>query len=545
MSETRAAWWTRLGLTVVVPAALVLVGCTTPPGDPGTDPAPSAPAGLTATAGDGVVALAWDANSESDLDRYNVYQAPVGGAFAEIGEAPAGTEAFDVDGLVNGTTYRFAVDAEDGAGQRSPRSAEVSATPQGGQPQGCSPPAGDGTLDLEIVAAAGVAAAVQILGDGVDTTVTASGQVALASGRYLLLALRDDHAPEAGETIGRTFGVVGATVTEVCLEPDVTAEATVTYALQPASGRVWVSNDLGHSIVAFTEAQLAVPGSPAADVVLDLEPFGFSDPKQIAFDPLGNLWVADFNPARLFAFTPDQLQTSGTPTPALVITSSALSTPWGLAFDADGTLWVSDWQKDALLAFEWDTLVALLVEPDEDEVELDPDRTVVGVELVTPEFIAFDAAGSLWVASNNPQPGNGKHDRLLAYGAAQLAASGAPVPEVILEGDNGVLIGATGVVFDAAGDLWAMDVSGFMRFDAAKLVSGSPTPDFDADGLSVPGNLAFDADGRLWIAHEGQDELRLYTPGDGGNGVSWITSADLSDPQHLAFYPPPADLPIY
>ena len=52
------------------------------PGAPfaaGTDPAPAAPTGLTATPGAGRIDLAWNANSESDLAGYNIYRDTIEG----------------------------------------------------------------------------------------------------------------------------------------------------------------------------------------------------------------------------------------------------------------------------------------------------------------------------------------------------------------------------------------------------------------------------------------------------------------------------------
>jgi chitodextrinase len=77
----------------------------------------------------GQVSLAWQANLENDLARYNLYQGTQIGNLNKVAEVLAGTETLTVTGLNNGATYFFAIDAEDKSGNRSLRSNEVSATP--------------------------------------------------------------------------------------------------------------------------------------------------------------------------------------------------------------------------------------------------------------------------------------------------------------------------------------------------------------------------------------------------------------------------------
>lgn len=91
--------------------------------------APGVPTGLSAVAGDTVVNLSWTANSEGDLDHYNVYRGTTSGSLTKVDEVPAGTTTFTDPGLTNGTTYIYAISAEDASGNESAQTAEVSATP--------------------------------------------------------------------------------------------------------------------------------------------------------------------------------------------------------------------------------------------------------------------------------------------------------------------------------------------------------------------------------------------------------------------------------
>ena len=96
--------------------------------DGGTQQLPAVPTGLTATAGNAQVQLAW--NASSGATSYNVKRSTTsGGPYTTI-TSPAGTSFLNT-GLTNGTTYFYVVSAVNAIGQ-SANSAQVSATPQPG-----------------------------------------------------------------------------------------------------------------------------------------------------------------------------------------------------------------------------------------------------------------------------------------------------------------------------------------------------------------------------------------------------------------------------
>jgi hypothetical protein len=112
-------------VTVNVPARWGAILIT----PPGTDLVPpDAPTGLSATAGDGVVDLAWEA--VPGAAGYRVYRSPVsGGGYVQLNQAPVVDPAYTDDTVVNGRLYYYVVTALDGAGNESARSAEVRALP--------------------------------------------------------------------------------------------------------------------------------------------------------------------------------------------------------------------------------------------------------------------------------------------------------------------------------------------------------------------------------------------------------------------------------
>ena len=119
---------------------------------------PAAPTGLTATAGSGSVALAWNNPSNASITRYE-YQMHGGawGAWKSVSGSDASTTAYTVTGLKGGTEYRFKVRAVNaiGTGTAAPNASPwyVTATPQTpskpAAPTGLTATAGNGSVTLD------------------------------------------------------------------------------------------------------------------------------------------------------------------------------------------------------------------------------------------------------------------------------------------------------------------------------------------------------------------------------------------------------------
>jgi cellulose 1,4-beta-cellobiosidase len=107
---------------------------------------PSAPTGLTATAGNAQIALSWTASSGAAS--YNVYQGTTaGGESATAIKTGISTTAYTVTGLTNGTKYYFTIKAVD-TGGTSAASNEAAATPQLSAPTGLTATAGNAQVIL-------------------------------------------------------------------------------------------------------------------------------------------------------------------------------------------------------------------------------------------------------------------------------------------------------------------------------------------------------------------------------------------------------------
>lgn len=117
---------------------------------------PSAPAGVTITAGDTQIFLNWAVDDE--VTSYNVYYGTTAGVTIANGTKVTGaTSGGAITGLVNGTPYHFVVTAVNAVGE-SALSSEVGATPQlaiPGVPSGVTITAGNEQVSVNWTAVAG------------------------------------------------------------------------------------------------------------------------------------------------------------------------------------------------------------------------------------------------------------------------------------------------------------------------------------------------------------------------------------------------------
>ena len=255
--------------------------------------------------------------------------------------------------------------------------------------------------------------------------------------------------------------------TSAAVVPRVAAHASNAELIEPLgiafdrSGTLWVASHSDSVVAGFRPDALVRSGATEASIIIRRSNGSLSGPAGLAFDAAHRLWVSNADNGTIVRYDPAQLVGSGAPTPGVVL--RGLGQPDGLAFDAAGSLWVSDAETRTISAYTVAQLAA----------SGDPAPAIVisaeGESLANPRGIAFDAAGNLWVA-------NGANRTVVSFTPAQLAASGAPAPHVVLSPSEESLRAPVGVAFDAEGNLWVMSVVGILeKFAAADLgASGRP-----------------------------------------------------------------------
>jgi sugar lactone lactonase YvrE len=221
------------------------------------------------------------------------------------------------------------------------------------------------------------------------------------------------------------IGSVGGT--EPASQTDLNAPAGITF---DSSGNLWVA-DAGNDRVLEFKAPFS--DGEASSVVLGQGNFTANDfpnepgcpptcnqptaatldaPYDVVFDASGNLWVADRDDWRVSEFSaPFSNGESATLTVGgacaifgEVLEANCMSVIDYITFDHSGMLWVSDTGNGRVLGFpapfaSGENATVVLGEPDF--------ATTYGVvvnatqsNLVSPEGIAFDSAGNLWVADD-------------------------------------------------------------------------------------------------------------------------------------------------
>ena len=227
------------------------------------------------------------------------------------------------------------------------------------------------------------------------------------------------------------------------------------------------------------------------------------DPPPIA-DANEGLWVASGIDPAILRLAPSQLRSNGRQVASTTVTTSSASlfTISGIAFDDAGTMWVASADDSLVLAFSPEILATSGLS--------EASAVIAPVEqsLRAPAGIAFDRLQRLWVA-------NFETGTLVRFDPGQLAFGGGQVPAVTIAG----LSGPTALAFDESGALWVANShsSTLVKFSAAQLdASGSPRPEVvlsaSEGSLSAPFALAFDASGKLWVGNIGTAAIVAFTP---------------------------------
>lgn len=240
-----------------------------------------------------------------------------------------------------------------------------------------------------------------------------------------------------------------------------------------ADGDMWLTAWGGNVLVEVRSERLLSSGSLVADVSIGSTSGSLVNPVGLAIAPDGSVWVSNTGNATVVRFGAEQLAASGSPVPEVTLSddgSMTIDGPAGIAFDAVGTLWVASRFTDRVVGYTDPGSLrgALNASPD---IIIDSNTDGVAT-LDAPTGLAFDEEGDLWVTTEG--------NTLVEYAPEQLETSGAPLPGVILTG----LAGPTGLAFDAAGNLWVSNGSSLVAFRPEQLTrSGAPEPAVELTGI--------------------------------------------------------------
>jgi len=366
-----------------------------------------------------------------------------------------------------------------------------------------------------IIHSGSVTANVRVIGLDKTYNFNKSGSLKnINPGYYTVLVFRSDIPATEGERAGKVFGEIRP-VRRYHIKAGDTVYASIKYAEQPASGKLWISNETGARLIAYNKDDWNAPGSPKPFAKIQ---FSYVSLRGFSFDQMGDLWASGFSKRKIFAFSPDQLEGSKKAKPVVTISNASIGGPWGLDFDKDGNLWISNWNTGKIISYKFKSLVKMLGAkrlPKES-----PDETIVSSKLQKPKYIRFDPSGNLWVTGENP--GNYKSE-IVKISADKLKKSGEIEPSItIAESETPTLIGANSLAFDKQGNLWGADNTAIFRFDASQLTSSGPIVPIFYRTLSSPAlvsGIALDAKGDVCFGEQYNSNIIHYKYPEKGKGL--------------------------
>jgi len=210
----------------------------------------------------------------------------------------------------------------------------------------------------------------------------------------------------------------------------------------------------------------------------------------------GYLWFAG---SELNAFTHEQTLASSDKGPAVMVAPSLLTATFhDLVFDHDGNVWTIPIMGDEIIRIPRSGLAG--------DIRPLADLTIKSSALKSPQALAFDDAGNLWVVNYNGT--SASIASIVRFDAVRGLAPGTPTLEpsaTIGPGADKAMISrfsqGSAVAFDTDGHLWFGSASTVMRFDSPSTLQGTviATPAAIISTGEAYASLVIDGVGSLWI----------------------------------------------
>ncbi len=273
----------------------------------------------------------------------------------------------------------------------------------------------------------------------------------------------------------------------------------------------------------------------------------FRHPVAIAFDAAGNLYIADDQDHRIRKLSVDGIVSTiaGTGQPGFSgdngpATSAALNAPEGVAVDSRGNIYIADAANSRIRKIS--NGVITTVAGSGAKINVTTDGPALQATFATPQGLAFDAAGNLYICDGDGSNNNNKIRRLSTGGnVTTFAGSGFPG----LSGDGGNALDAmlnapSALAFDSAGNLYIAD-SGNLRirrvstFGAISTAAGNGSYGQSGDGgpavqasFGAPVAIAVDNTRNVYVGDTDGRRIRKIDPSGiigtfAGNGVAGFT----------------------
>jgi DNA-binding beta-propeller fold protein YncE len=231
---------------------------------------------------------------------------------------------------------------------------------------------------------------------------------------------------------------------------------------------------------------------------------GLSGPKELVLGPDGNVYVASSGTNSVIRYTPSG-QLMGT---FVTAGSGGLSGPYGLAFGPDGNLYVDSTGTNNILEYNGST-----------GAFLSTFVTAGSGGLNDPRGMVFGQDGNLYVSSRGTQSVDRFQGPTGASPGSPLPAAGQSGAAFVATGSGG-LAGPLDLTFGPNGNLFVANGAppsgvtnnnyGVLEFNGASGGFITTYVGSGSNGVTDPRGLAFDQDGRLYVADASTNAIHRF-----------------------------------
>jgi PKD repeat protein len=314
------------------------------------------------------------------------------------------------------------------------------------------------------------------------------------------------------------------------------------------SGNVYVADSTNHSIRKITAAGVVTTLAGTAGSSGNTNGTGtaakFNEPFAVAVDSVGNVFVADTNNNAIRKITPAGVVTtlaggSGSGTTDGTGTAAKFHEPRGIAIDSAGTLYVADYENHMVRKVTPAGVVTTLAGGTDVMGYVDGQGTAARFRSL--QGIAVDSAGNVYVTEG----GNRDVRKISASGLVTTLASGTDK----FSEPRGIAIDSTGVFY--VGDYGANVVRRVTSTGVVSTYSGTAPVAGSNDGtistalFNGPSGIAIDTAGNIYVADTLNNTVRKITttgtvttlagaPGRTSSLDGSATSARFEDPYAVA-----------